>query len=186
MTDPLRSEDTDLATLRRLIDETLDRLDWPVPFDLDALLEQISVRRGKRISLYPAPLPRDGAGGLVIEREKDLVIVFDERLPPLQQEHVIMHEAAHVLFEHRGTSLEDLTGDEMTELDPELVETAQQFVKRDGYSGAEEKVAEIAAALMWLRAGAARSMVPAPNRSRAIADANERFVAALMNRKAGS
>jgi hypothetical protein len=186
VTDPLRSEDTDLATLRRLIDETLDGLAWPVPFDLDALLEQISARRGKRISLHPAPLPADGPGGLVIEREKDLVIVFDVTLPPLQQEHVIMHEAAHVLFEHRGTSLEDLTDDEMTELEPELVETAQRFAKRDGYSGVEEKVAEIAAALMWLRAGAARSMVPVPNRPRAVADANARFVAALMNRKAGS
>jgi hypothetical protein len=179
-------EDTDVTTLQRLIGETLDELDWPVPFDLDGLLEQISARRGKRISLHAAPLPRDGAGGLVIEREKDLVIVFDETLPLLQQEHVIMHEAAHVLFEHRGTSLEDLTDEKLTELEPELVETAQRFAERDGYSGVEEKVAEIAAALMWIRAGAARSLVPAPNRSEAVVAANARFVAALMNRKASS
>lgn len=186
MTDPLRSDDTDLATLRRLVDEVLDELDWAPPFDVDRLLEQISARRGKRISLYPAALPRDGAAGLVIERAKDLVIVFDETLPPLQQEHVIMHEAAHVLFDHRGTSLEDLTGDELTELEPELVETAQKFAKRDGYSGVEEKVAEIAAALMWMRAGAARSMVAAPRRSQAVAEANARFEAALMNRRTDS
>ncbi|NKE63771.1 ImmA/IrrE family metallo-endopeptidase [Lentzea sp. PSKA42] len=186
MTDPLRADGTDLSTLRRLIDEMLDELVWDPPFDLDRLLGQISARRGKRISLYPAALPRDGAGGLVIERAKDLVIVFDETLPPLQQEHVIMHEAAHILFEHSGTSLEDLTGDEFTELDPELVETAQRFARRDGYSGAEEKVAEIAAALMWMRAGAARSMVPAPHRSRAVAEANARFEAALMNRRTSS
>ncbi|MFD9703902.1 ImmA/IrrE family metallo-endopeptidase [Lentzea sp. NPDC059081] len=186
MTDPLRSADTDLATLRRLIDEVLDGLDWPVPFDLDALLGQISARRGKRITLHPAPLPRDGAGGLVIERERDLVIVFDDRLPPLQQEHVIMHEAAHVLFEHRGTSLDDLTDEEMTELEPELADTARRFAKRDGYSGVEEKVAEIAAALMWLRAGAARSLVPVPNRSAAVAAANARFEAALLNRRTDS
>lgn len=186
MTDPLRSDETDVATLRRLIDEVLDELSWDPPFDLDRLLEQISARRGKRISLHPAALPRDGAGGLVIERARDLVIVFDETLPPLQQEHVIMHEAAHVLFDHRGTSLADITGDELSELDPGLVETAQRFAQRDGYSGVEEKVAEIAAALMWMRAGAARSMVPAPHRSKAVAEANARFEAALMNRRTGS
>ncbi|MGW4060817.1 hypothetical protein ACWEGE_21210 [Amycolatopsis sp. NPDC004747] len=186
MSDPLLSGETDLATLRRLVDEVLDELVWDPPFDLDRLLEQISARRGKRISLYPAALPRDGAGGLVIERAGDLVIVFDETLPPLQQEHVIMHEAAHVLFGHHGTSLTDLTGDELTELDPGVVETAQRFARRDGYAGVEEKVAEIAAALMWLRAGAARSMVPAPHRSKAVAEANARFEAALMNRRPGS
>lgn len=186
MTDPSRHASTDLTALCRLVETRLDDLDWPVPFDLDGLLGQISAARGKRITLYPAPLPRDGAAGLVIERERDLVIVFDERLPPLQQEHVIMHEAAHVLFEHRGTSLKDLTDEEMTEVDPELAESAQRLVKRDGYSAFEEKVAEIAAALMWMRAGAARSMVSVPNRSRAVADANARFEVALMNRKTGS
>ncbi|MDX3193942.1 hypothetical protein PV458_36570 [Streptomyces sp. MN03-5084-2B] len=68
MSDPLLSDETDLATLRRLVDEVLDELVWEPPFDLNRLLEQISARRGKRISLYSAALPRDGAGGLVIER----------------------------------------------------------------------------------------------------------------------
>lgn len=183
MNDPLRSPATDVPTLRRLIDDVLDRLDWATPFQLDHLLEQISARRGKRISLLPAALPRDGAGGLVIERADDLVIVFDEALPPLQQEHVIMHETAHVLFDHRGTSLDDITDQELTELEPELVRSAQRFALRDGYSDVEEKVAEIAAALMWLRAGAARRAAPLPARSSAVAEANARFEEALMNRR---
>lgn len=172
-----------LRTLRAMVDTMLDELDWSGPFDLDRLLAQIGGRRGKTIILLPAALPRDGAGGLAIERERDLVIVFDETLPPLQQEHVIMHEAAHILFEHRGTSLDDLTGEELTELEPDLVETAQRFAKRDGYTALEEKVAEIAAALMWLRAGAVRSMVRTPAPSAEIAAANARFAAALTNRK---
>ncbi|GAA0611463.1 hypothetical protein GCM10010174_31170 [Kutzneria viridogrisea] len=165
-----------------MIDRTLDELDWSTPFDVDHLLDQIAERRGKAISLLPAPLPRDGAGGLVIERERDIVIVYDEALAPLQQEHVVMHEAAHVLFAHRGVTLEDLTDEELTELDPDLVDSAHRFAKRDGYSGLDEKVAEITAALIWLRAGVSRSMIPVRHSSPEIAAANERFVAALMRR----
>lgn len=182
MSDPLRSEHTDLATLRRLIERELATLDWPTPFDLNTLLDQIGARRGKPISLFPAQLPADGPGGLVIERAKDLVIVFDDSLPPLQQEHIVMHEAAHVLFEHRGTTLDDLSKEELSELDPEVVEQAQRFAQRDGYSGIEEKVAEVAAALMWLRIGATRSMIPVRVSSPEIAAASARFAAALMRR----
>src|ERR1041384_2685234 len=100
MTDPDR---IDLTALRRRIELVLDTVDWPVPFDLDRLLDQVGSKRGKPVSLFPAELPADGPGGLVIERADDLVIVFDDSLPLLQQEHIIMHEIAHVLFGHRGT-----------------------------------------------------------------------------------
>lgn len=168
---------TDLRALRRHVDHVLDQLEWTSPFDLDRLLAQISARRGKPVSLFPAQLPNDGAGGLVIERAGDLVIVFDRELPALQRQHVILHEAAHILFGHRGTSLGSLGGDELTELDPEVVESAWRFARRDGYAAEEEKVAEIAAALMWQRANAQ----PAVRTS--TVDANVRFAEALMNRE---
>ncbi|HEX6358263.1 hypothetical protein [Actinophytocola sp.] len=182
MADPPRSERTDLTALRRLVERELDTLDWPVPFDIDALLGQIGARRGKPLSLFPAALPADGPSGLVIERVDDVVIVFDDALPLLQQEHVIMHEAAHVLFGHRGTALDDLAGEGLSELDPELVDQAQRIVHRDGYSSADETVAEIAAALMWLRVGAARSMIPPRAAPAEVAEANARFAAALTRR----
>jgi hypothetical protein len=179
MTKPLR---TDLSALRRHIEQELAALDWPTPFDIGALLDQIAKKRGKPIALFPAELPADGPGGLVIERADDLVIVFDEHLPLLQQEHIILHEAAHVLFGHRGTALDDLSKEELSELAPEAVEKASRFAQRDGYSGIEEKVAEIAAALMWLKAGATRSMVTTRVSSPEIAAASERFAAALVRR----
>lgn len=180
MTDRLRSTQTDLASLRRHIERELAALDWPTPFDLGRLLDQIGTKRGKPISLFPAELPADGPGGLVIERADDLVIVFDEHLPLLQQEHIILHEAAHVLFGHRGTTVDDISKDGLSELDPELVEEASRFAQRDGYSGIEEKVAEVAAALMWLRVGATRSMVTTRVSSPEVAAVNERFAAALV------
>ncbi|QKV79989.1 ImmA/IrrE family metallo-endopeptidase [Amycolatopsis sp. Hca4] len=182
MTDPLRDAGASLSALRRAIERVLDELAWPVPFDLDALLGQIALRRGKRVALLATALPRDGAGGLVIERDRDLVIVVDETLPPLQREHVILHEAAHVLFGHRGTSVGDLTADELTELDPETVRDAQRFARRAGYPALEERVAEIAAALMSSRAGDVRRRAVRPGRSDAVAEANKRFEAALLTR----
>jgi hypothetical protein len=183
MKDPLRSAGTTLSELRRAVENVLDELSWSPPYELDTLLEQISRRCGKRIALLPAALPHDGAGGLVIERAHDLVIVFDQSLPPLQQEHVIMHEAAHVLFGHRGTSVNDLTHEELDELDPDVVRGAQRFVRRDGYSAIEERVAEIAAALMWSRADRARRSVRPPLRPKTVAEANERFAEALLTRR---
>jgi hypothetical protein len=120
---------------------------------------------------------------LVIERARDLVIVVDETLPPLQREHVIMHEAAHILFGHRGTSVGDLTQEELDELDPEAVRGAQRFAKREGYSAIDEKVAEIAAALMSSRAAAVRRRGGRPLRSDAVAEANKRFEEALLARR---
>lgn len=183
MTDPDR---IDLTALRRRIELVLDTVDWPVPFDLDRLLDQVGNKRGKPVSLFPAELPADGPGGLVIERANTMVIVFDDSLPLLQQEHIIMHEIAHVLFGHRGTTLDDLSKDELSELDPEVIEAAQRFALRDGYSGIEETEAEIAAALMWLRVGVARSMTPARSSAPEIAAANERFAAALTRRRHSS
>ncbi|WIX90544.1 ImmA/IrrE family metallo-endopeptidase [Amycolatopsis sp. DG1A-15b] len=183
MTDPLRSAGASLSVVRRAIEGVLDELTWPVPFDLNALLEQIAGRCGKRVALLATALPRDGAGGLVIERAQDLVIVVDETLPPLQREHVIMHEAAHVLFGHRGTSVGDLTHEELDELDPEAVRGAQRFAKRAGYSAIEEKVAEIAAALMSVRAGAVRRRGVRPRRSDVVAEVNKRFEEALLVRR---
>jgi len=177
MTDRRRSS---LRGLREQINRELNELEWPRPFDVGVLLDQIAVRRGKAITLFPAELPADGPGGLVVERQDDLVIVFDDRLPMLQQEHIIMHELAHVLFGHRGTTLDDLGGaDELSELDPEIVVTAQRFARRHGYSQYEETEAEVAAALMWLRIGAARSMIAPRVRTPEIAEADERFRAAL-------
>ncbi|MBB5807589.1 hypothetical protein F4560_007357 [Saccharothrix ecbatanensis] len=178
-----RPERTDLTALRRRIERELDSLDWPTPFDFDGLLDQIGAKRGKPIGLFAAELPADGPGGLVIERADDLVIVFDDRLPPLQQEHIILHEAAHVLFGHRGTSLDDLGGEGLTELDPDVVEQAQRFAQRDGYSNAEEAEAEVAAGLMWLRVGAARCMTPPRFDLPEVAAANARFAAALTRRR---
>ncbi|MGW4212417.1 hypothetical protein ACWEIJ_30805 [Lentzea sp. NPDC004789] len=180
MTEPRRSSRRSLHGLRKRIDRELNELQWPVPFDIGVLLDQIAARRGKPITLFPAELPADGPGGLVVERQDDLVIVFDDRLPMLQQEHIIMHEVAHVLFGHRGTTLDDLGGaDDLSELDPEVVESAQRFARRHGYSQLEETEAEIAAALMWLRVGAARSMIRPRVRTPEIAEADERFRAAL-------
>ncbi|GGP45843.1 hypothetical protein [Saccharothrix coeruleofusca] len=177
MTEQRRSS---LRSLRKRIDRELDELEWPTPFDIGALLDRIAARRGKPISLFPAELPADGPGGLVIERRDDLVIVFDDRLPMLQQEHIIMHEVAHVLFGHRGTTLDDLgSADELSELDPDVVESAQRFARRHGYSQLEETEAEVAAALMWLRIGASRSMIAPRVRPPEIAEADERFRAAL-------
>ncbi|MEV6832615.1 hypothetical protein [Amycolatopsis sp. NPDC051102] len=183
MKDPLRPAGANLSELRHAVESVLDELSWSPPCELGALLDQITRRRGKHIALLPADLPRDGAGGLVIERAHDLVIVFDQSLPPLQQEHVIMHEAAHVLFGHRGTSVGDLTRDELDELDPDVVRGAQRFVRRDGYSAVEERVAEVAAALMWSRADRARRSVRPPFRSDTVAEANERFAEALLARR---
>ncbi|SDJ04000.1 hypothetical protein SAMN04488074_101348 [Lentzea albidocapillata subsp. violacea] len=177
MTEPHRSS---LRSFRERIDRELNSFEWPVPFDIGVLLDQIAVRRGKPIALFPAELPAEGPGGLVVERRDDLVIVFDDRLPMLQQEHIIMHEVSHILFGHRGTTLDDLGGaDELSELDPEVVKTAQRFARRHGYSQHEETEAEIAAALMWQRVGTARSMIPPRERAPEIAEADERFHAAL-------
>ncbi|RJQ77380.1 ImmA/IrrE family metallo-endopeptidase [Pseudonocardiaceae bacterium YIM PH 21723] len=172
-----------VSALRKRIDDELDALGWAAPYDIDDLLDRIADRAGKPIGLLAAPLPADGAGGLVIHRAGDIVIIFDESLPSLQQEHVILHEAAHVLFDHRGTTLDELTDDTLSELDPEVVQDASRFAKRDGYSALEEQMAEVAAALMWLRIGGARSMVPVPVAPPEIAAVNDRFAAALTHRR---
>ncbi|TQJ01664.1 hypothetical protein FB471_1367 [Amycolatopsis cihanbeyliensis] len=68
---------------------------------LDATIEHLSQRRGRPIHLLPHELPPQ-FNGLWISSDTDDYIVFEQRLTPVHQHQVILHELGHIVCDHNS------------------------------------------------------------------------------------
>jgi hypothetical protein len=121
----------------------------PDPFTLDEFMARLSARRGRRIVLHPTDYVTGAACGMWL-RLSDIDIIVYARTALLHQEHIVLHEVAHMLGEHRGqTGLNDVVRrDLMPDLDPA---TVQSILNRGSYTDAEEQEAELLATLILER-----------------------------------
>ena len=148
--------------VRRRCEERLATLDIPMPFDARAFCEVVARQRGRPIRLLPYVFPR-GQYGFVFRQPNAEVIYYEQQTSPLHQEHIILHELAHLLCGHTGRAE---LGDEHTRrlfptLGPGLI---SRVLGRGGYSSEEEREAEILATMILRAAGRHRrtGRVPDP------------------------
>jgi hypothetical protein len=135
--------------LRRRYATLLRDLSAPVPFDARALCEGVAARRGRPIRLIPVTGIGDVCGMWVATTTADLIFHEAGTTPP-HQDHIILHEVAHVLCDHYPVSLSVAEHARMVlpDLDPEMV---RRVLGRAGYSTAEEREAEVLASLIRQR-----------------------------------
>jgi IrrE N-terminal-like domain len=137
----------DFGALTARCRDRLAELDLPRPFDVKVLCERVGRRRDRSIVLLGMTLPADAPRGLWISTERKDYIVYERATSPLHQDHIILHELAHLLCDHTG-ALE--FGEEHAHrlfptLDPELV---ARVLGRTAYTSEEEQEAEILASMM--------------------------------------
>jgi hypothetical protein len=133
--------------IRRRCQARLQGVRVPRPFDVQVLCEWVAADRGRPIRLVPMSLPGDGPCGLWIATERSDYIVFEERTSRLHQEHIIVHELAHLICRH--TSPGPLPGRHLDRLFATLdLETVRRVLSRAGYSSEEEREAEMFASLV--------------------------------------
>lgn len=93
-------------------------------------------------------LPAGGPLGLWIATHDVDYVVCEERAGPLHQEHIVLHELGHILWEHEATVVEAGHFPMLAHLDPHVV---RQVLGRNRYSAAEEQQAELVASLLLER-----------------------------------
>ncbi|MBB5122115.1 hypothetical protein AF335_08720 [Streptomyces eurocidicus] len=95
---------TKYTQLHRRCQAVLDQLTLPRPFSIDALCRELSRTRGRPLHLHA--LPDQAAGGnicgLWLATPTDDHIFYEQRTTQIHQEHIILHEIGHMLFDHHG------------------------------------------------------------------------------------
>lgn len=139
--------------LHRRCQAVLEQIDFPYPFSITAFCEQLARRRQRPLHLRPlAPeAATSGICGLWLATPNEDHIFFEQRTVRLHQEHIVLHELGHMLFEHRISDL-DLNaavpggmGQLFPDLHPRLV---QRLLARSSYTTRQEREAEMLASLI--------------------------------------
>jgi hypothetical protein len=142
-------------TIVRTLDQRIGGI--PVPFDLNALLDQLETDRGRPIELVPfsATAPGKPCGMWVGTNRRDL-IYHEEATSLLHQDHIILHEIGHMVCNHTGTALSN--ADQVRSLLTSLLRTdavrdqVGTVLGRGAYTTVEEQEAELIATLIMERA----------------------------------
>lgn len=147
--------------LQRRSQSILDQLDLPQPFSVEALCAHLSRKRRRPIHLHalqPQVISKSVCG-LWLATDTDDHIFYEQQTTKLHQEHIILHEIAHLLFDHYSLdtrSTEDLTG-LFADLSPR---TIQRLLARTSYPTVQEQEAEMLASLIRTVTARARESPP--------------------------
>nr|WP_063809995.1 ImmA/IrrE family metallo-endopeptidase [Kibdelosporangium phytohabitans] len=141
-------------------------LPMPQPFDARRLCRLVAHQRGRQITFTPMNAHDSGVLGLWVATEKTDMIFYEASTTPPHQEHIILHELAHVLCDHYPARLSasELTRMLLPSLDPAMV---QRILGRSTYQAEQEQEAELLASLITQRAQ--REAVPG-HRTSEVAD----------------
>lgn len=127
----------------------LRTLDLPIPFSAQAFCGLLATRRGRPILLQPVA-NQAGPWGLWVATSTTDYIFYEGETSPLHQEHIILHEACHILCAHHSTSIAEAELSRL--LFPDLCpETVQRVLQRTSYSTRDEREAELLASLILER-----------------------------------
>ncbi|MFH8337465.1 hypothetical protein [Streptomyces sp. AM6-12] len=138
--------------LRRRCQAVIDRLDLPHALSVEALCQHLAARRARPLRLHTLPpeAATHGMCGLWLATDTEDHIFYEHRTAPLHQEHIILHEIGHLLFNHRTTALDDEGG--WGALLPDLgIRAVQRLRHRTNYATREEQEAELFASLLGSR-----------------------------------
>lgn len=145
----------ELGDIRARCSARLDALVTQLSLDsltgVDELCAVLTSRRGRPLLAEAVPLPRTIAGVWVANARADYIF-YAQDAPRPHQEHIILHEVAHLLCEHAPgpAKAELLQALLFPHLDRAIVQTA---LGRGRYDTREEREAELLATLIehrWL------------------------------------
>lgn len=151
-------------TIVRTLDHRIGGI--PVPFDLNALLDQIEADRGRPIELVPFSATAPGKlCGIWVGTDRLDLIYHEEATSLLHQDHIILHEIGHMVCDHTGAALSNADQVRSLLLTDAVRGQVDTVLGRGAYTTVEEQEAELVATLILERAirpaPAARVVAPA-------------------------
>ncbi|WP_246103373.1 ImmA/IrrE family metallo-endopeptidase [Streptomyces piniterrae] len=147
--------------VRKRCQAVVSELELPSPFSVDALVHELSVRRGRPIQIRTLPIGSAiNACGLWIATDASDNIYIEENATKFHQEHIILHEIGHILCDHGITDQE--TQSALTTLLPSISpHMISRLLGRTNYTTEQEQEAELVASLIH---AAAQRLIPSPSK----------------------
>ncbi len=172
-----------LRALRKRCEARVREMVLPVPFDAYAFCRMLASQRGRPILLRPMEMGRGRkACGLWLATDAADFILYVRATTYLHQQHIILHEAAHILCDHQPA--QGVAAGRSTALFPELdMERLQVVMQRSAYLADEEQEAEMIATLLLKRIATA---IPAAGFALPSATPADPAAAALVKRLTSS
>ncbi|SPE63847.1 hypothetical protein SNS2_5171 [Streptomyces netropsis] len=124
----------------------------PGELTIQSLCDHLGERFGRPIHLVPLALPPGSPDGMWVSAEERDFIAFEERLAPIHQRQVILHEIGHFVCDHEAAPVmtPEATRLLLPSLDPELV---QRVLGREHAHSPAEREAEFIGSLLGRRIG---------------------------------
>jgi len=138
--------------LRRRCQAVIDQLALPHPLSVEVLCRHLAALRKRPLRLHPLPpeAATTGTCGLWLATDAEDHIFYEQRTALLHQEHIVLHEIGHLLFDHKMLALDGEAGWVM--LLPDLdMSAVQQLLHRTNYATDQEQEAELFASLLGTR-----------------------------------
>lgn len=151
--------------LRRRCRRLAESLSLPEPFDITLFLERLGKSRGRPIDLVPIPVRPTGPCGLLATTDAADYILYTTDTTAVHQQHILLHEIAHLLCGHHGAPASRTPG--VAALVPHLpAALIQRVLGRTVYTEPQEQEAELLASFILYRVGSqARGAAAAPERA---------------------
>jgi hypothetical protein len=153
--------------LRRDCATRLAEIAMPADCDVDGLCALVSRLRGRPIHRMPVPVEASHPCGFWIATDEADLILYEGNTSRAHQEHIVVHELAHMICGHRGgaaggaspgggastaggtAAIDDGTARLLfPDLDPRLV---RDMLGRAGYTDRQEREAEVMASIIMER-----------------------------------
>ncbi|MET0135537.1 MAG: hypothetical protein ABW215_18310 [Kibdelosporangium sp.] len=118
----------------------------PRPFDLVTFCAHVEKLRGRRLVLKPMPgLSAAAPCGMWLSLAETDFVLFEPNTSQLHSEHIILHELAHMLCDHRLTMDSSVLARLLPSIDPAIV---KRVLGRVNYATEQEQEAEMLASLI--------------------------------------
>ncbi|MBW5482858.1 hypothetical protein [Streptomyces bambusae] len=155
----------DWRALRARHEKLISRFELPYPFRVEDLCTAVAEERGRPLQLLPMPagLAADaGVCGMWVSFGTSDLVYYTAVTSRPHQTHIILHELAHILLDHREPSVPEpaMLAQLFPDLDPAM---AARLLGRGGRTHAtehQEQEAELLASVMWQHFNAAPVAVP--------------------------
>ncbi len=143
-----------------LVDDVLVRTGLPQPWDVNAWLDRLEQVRGRGVDLCALSWsPGEPTGAWRKHADHD-VIAYAANTTGFHQDHIILHEVGHMLFDHAGRCL--LSHEQARRLAPDLGAAAFAHLLDRLSGGTEEFEAEQFAHLLHARVATRTAPRPRP------------------------
>jgi Zn-dependent peptidase ImmA (M78 family) len=127
----------------------LQQVALPNPWDANEFLNQLERHRGREIDLCAVPWSfGDGTGAWKRAADYDL-IAYAANTTSIHQDHIILHEVGHMVFDHRGRCV--LSQQQAHRLAPHLQPAAFAHLLNGTSHRSEEAEAETFATMILAR-----------------------------------